>query len=74
MSEIAEKETVEETGDEFVVKRESEKGGNIFRVTVRETGGDERTFRIFATSRSNKILKFRNTGRLGQYEVAGSKT
>ena len=73
MSEIAEKEAIKEVNDGFVVKRESGEGGNVFRVTVRGAGGDERAFKIFATSRSNKILKSRGKGRSGQYEVSVSE-
>jgi hypothetical protein len=66
MSDIAEKEVIKEVSDRFVVARESEEDGNTFTVTVRASGGNERTFRILATSRSNKILKYRSKKSVGQ--------
>lgn len=66
MSDIAEKEVIKEVSDRFVVDRDSEEDGNTFTVKVRLSAGNERTFKILPTSRSNKILKYRRKKSVGQ--------
>jgi hypothetical protein len=55
MNNVAEKECVDENSG-FIVKPSEGDGKDVYRVTVTVVDGSQRAFKVYKTSRSNKMF------------------